>query len=144
MALPETRLAEIADLVKWYPQFGDEYEIARPGMRQCAIDHTTCLFEDECLWGCQLLLAHIHAAAHTLTVNQRSSGGDGDDADKGRIASMSMGPVRVAYESSTATGMTGEWSSTSAGQAFLRIRDELGPMSYVPDTGCDDFLGGIC
>lgn len=143
MAVPEQRLAEIADLEMWYPQFGTIYETARPGMRQAAIDNATCMFEDECLWGCSLLMAHVHLTAHMLIVNQRVSGGDGTKSgDKGKKISMKMGPVSTTFEASTATGGTGELSTTASGQAFMRLRDELGPMGLEPGgRGCDDFDG---
>ena len=103
--LPENRLAEIADLEKWYPQFGADFETARPGFRQCILDSTACLFE--CVETCRLLEAHVHATAHQLMRNKQATSGSGDGSKGGRVLAQSMGPVSRTYEGSGATGFAG-------------------------------------
>jgi hypothetical protein len=146
-ALPENRLAEIADLEKWYPQFGAAYEVLRPGFRQCVLDSTSCLFDD-CLEICRLLEAHVHATAHQLMRNLLATSGSGDGS-KGKVLSQKMGPVSRTYEGSTVTGFEGDWATTIAGQAYLQILEEQGPVAITPGgRSCSDddfdFIGGRC
>lgn len=150
-ALPTSRLAELADLELWYPKFGAAFELLWPGFRQLVLDSTSCIFQG-CAWQgeCRLTEAHAHAAAHRLIIFQRQNKGAGiGGLDKGAIKSMSMGPVSTTFESNTAGGQSGDWSSTTAGRAYLEIRDELGPVALAPGGGgdCDDFgivVGGCC
>lgn len=148
MALPERRLAEIADLVIWYPQFGDDFEAARPGLRQAALDSMACMFTD-CIWqeACNLLLAHVHATAHLLISNQKVAGSDGGKTgDDREVASMSMGPVSKSWVTAGNAGSASDqwWSTTPAGRAFLDLRDALGPVPVAPGGGCDDVAIGGC
>ena len=142
--IPESRLAEIADLECFYPTFGAAFEILFPGARQKFLDTTACLFIEQ-IWteSCRLTEAHSHAAAHRLTIfNRQNKGGPTGGLDKGPVSAQSMGPVSVSFEGSTSGGQMGDWSSTSAGRAYLEIRDELGPVAVTPDgRGCDDGIG---
>ncbi len=149
-SLPDSRLAELADLEVWYPTFGAAFETKFPGFRQTVLDSTSCIFQAEVWQGeCRLIEAHVHAAAHRLTVfnRQNKKGATTGGTDKGTVASMSMGPVSVSFEGSGTGGQTGDWSSTTAGRAYLEIRDEIGPVALAPgEGGCEDFnvlLGGF-
>lgn len=148
--IPESRLAELADLEVWYPKFGAAFEASHPGFRQTVLDSMACLFQG-CAWQgeCRLTEAHVQATAHRLIIFQKqNSGGASGGLGKGTVSSMSMGPVRVSFEGSTDGGQSGDWSSTPAGRAYLEIRDELGPVALAPGgAGCDDlgmFSGGCC
>lgn len=142
----EVRLATIEDLVCWYPQFGDQFEAQRPGLRQKALDQQACLFDCHELWGCSLTIAHVHATAHLLWANTKAAGTDGGKGgDDREVASMSMGPVSKSWVTAGASGGDDTWwTTTPAGRAYLQLREQLGPTPLAPGGGCDTVGFGGC
>lgn len=123
------------DLLIYYPGFAD---VALDAIRPVTLLDSKCYF-DEMAWGCNLKLGHIHATAHMLTVWMQTQdagvGGmaGGGASASGVVASKAKGPVSVSYSTMVTAGDDDSWwSTTRAGQEYLRRRSNVGPMMESP------------
>lgn len=108
------------DLLAWYPTLSDVSPIVRADMLASALQ-----FLAPSVWGGKLRQGHIHLTAHMLFMHQ--SAADGGANTGGPVASMSMGPVSTSY----ATRSDEEFAETSAGRAYISIRNSLGCMAFA-------------
>lgn len=128
-----SRFATSAEVIAWYPSLS----VVEPDVFSMVLDSVQCLFNVDA-WGCNLLMGSLYAAAHMLLLQQQSAAtGSTGGGTSGPITAMSMGPVAISYANTTSnTGTDGSWQLTSAGQQYLGLRAQIGPMAVAFPADC--------